>query len=1117
MSTDSKHVFQTDSERRWKIFKNSLRLTLIIIALAACVILIDVISQDSILLPRMREENEVYKRILNPDKIATFATPQNTKLKQAIENLNRIVSDTTRGKINHNKSDRNIRGGFYVNWDPQSFYSLKANIDKMNLIIPEWLFVQDNADTIMADIDIKALKLMRQYGVKITPMVSNYFNQKWNPENVVRIISSKKRKQKFISSIIRILKENQFQGINIDFESIDDKFSKELNEFQKDVYTQLHAKGYLISQDVTPFSNSYEQGELQKFNDQIILMAYDLHYMTSEPGPITDPDWITKILDSSLKEIPADKIILGLAAYGYDWPLNSEAEDITYLEALEYAYENEVKVAYDSKSNNLQFSYEDDNGIKHNVWFTDAVIAFNEIRIAENYGIGGVALWRLGGEDPRIWKFFELDMNFDSLKKDPFNAENLHIINSSNNLDFQNEGEILDIVSTPREGIIDVDYDKENQVITGEKYEQLPSSYLIKRFGIPQGKQILLTFDDGPNDKYTPQILDILKKENIHATFFVVGINAENNLKLIKRTYDEGHEIGNHTFLHPNLAEVSKERVEFELNATRRLIESVTGHSTVLFRPPYNADSEPENMEEVLPIIEAKKHNYYTVGESIDPQDWKPNISADSIMSKIIAEQMLGNIILLHDAGGDRSQTVKALPRIIEYFKSRGYTFATVSSLLGKSRDEVMPPLKNTDDILLSKLNWTIVSIIYWTERFVYRLFTIGIVLSIMRLLFVAGLAGIQKRRKIKSAVSIIKPSVSLIVPAYNEEVSAVKNIHNLLKNDYPDFDIIFVDDGSSDNTCNKVKEAFDGNNKVKVLTKPNGGKSTALNLGIANSQAEIVICIDADTQLMEDAITKLVEHFNSSEIAAVAGNVRVGNVHNLLTKWQSLEYITSQNFDKRAFDLLNCITVVPGAIGAFRKDKILEVGGFTTDTLAEDCDLTIRILRAGYIVRYAETALAYTEAPETIKMFLRQRFRWSFGIMQSLWKNRDALFNIKYKNLGFIALPNILFFQFLLPIFSPFAELMMILGFIGGYFQQILMYYILFLIIDLVAAGIAISFEKERLTSLWILLPQRFFYRQLMYWVLVKSIMMALKGTLVGWGILKRTGNVDISLPIIS
>jgi cellulose synthase/poly-beta-1,6-N-acetylglucosamine synthase-like glycosyltransferase/peptidoglycan/xylan/chitin deacetylase (PgdA/CDA1 family) len=901
------------------------------------------------------------------------------------------------------------------------------------------------------------------------------------------------------------------QGINIDFENIDDKYRKELTEFQKEIYNQLHKKGFSVSQDITPLSNSYDLPELQKYNDLIILMAYDLHYMTSEPGAITDPDWITNILDLSVKEIPAGKIILGLAAYGYDWPLNSEAEDITYLEALEHAYENETSVNYDGQSNNLHFSYEDDNGVSHSVWFTDAATAFNEIRMAEDYGVGGVALWRLGGEDPRLWKFFELDMNSDSLKKEPFDPEKLHLIKSSNNLDFQDEGEILDIVSTPREGMIDIDYDSTNQLISGEKYVQLPSSYLIRKFGLPKGKEILLTFDDGPSDKYTPLILDILKKENINATFFVVGVNAENNLKLLKRIYDEGHEIGNHTFFHPNLAEVSNERVEFELNATRRLIESVTGHSTVLFRPPYNADSEPENMQEILPIIEAKRHNYYTVGESIDPEDWEPNVSVDSIMARVIAQQKNGSILLLHDAGGDRSQTVKALPLIIKYFRDRGYTFTTVSSLLGKNRNDVMPLLKERNDIVLAQLNWTIVSIIYWIERFIYRLFTIGIILALSRLIFVAGLAAFQKRRKRKFVPSKLKPSVSLIVPAFNEEVHAVKNVQNLLKSDYPDYEIIFVDDGSSDNTYGVVKEAFAGNEKIKVLTKPNGGKSTALNYGIANSKADIVICIDADTQLMKDAITKLVEHFTSKEIAAIAGNVKVGNTHNLLTKWQSLEYITSQNFDRRAFDLLNCITVVPGAIGAFRRDVILEIGGFTTDTLAEDCDLTIRILRAGYIVTYAETALAYTEAPEAVKMFLRQRFRWSFGIMQSLWKHRDALFNIKYKTLGFIALPNILFFQFLLPIFSPFAELMMIIGILGGYFQQIVIYYILFLVFDIVSAGIALRFEKENLFQLWILLPQRFFYRQLMYWVLVKSIIMAIRGTLVGWGILKRTGNVQI------
>jgi cellulose synthase/poly-beta-1,6-N-acetylglucosamine synthase-like glycosyltransferase len=532
----------------------------------------------------------------------------------------------------------------------------------------------------------------------------------------------------------------------------------------------------------------------------------------------------------------------------------------------------------------------------------------------------------------------------------------------------------------------------------------------------------------------------------------------------------------------------------------------------VLFRPPYNADSEPENMQEILPILEAKKYNYYTVGESIDPQDWEKNVTADSILARVIAQQNNGSIILLHDAGGDRSQTVKALPTIIKYFKDRGYSFITVSGLLNKNRDFVMPPLKESESVLLSKLNWTIASVIYWLEHFIYRLFIVSIVLALLRLLFIGFLASLHKHRNRKVLVNRAKPKICLIIPAFNEEVHAVKTIQNLLKCDYPEYEIIFVDDGSTDNTLSSVKEAFAGNEKVKVFTKPNGGKSSGLNYGIANCNADIVVCIDADTRLREDAVSKLIELFNRPEIAAVAGNVKVGNTHNILTKWQSLEYITSQNFDRRAFDILNCITVIPGAIGAFRKDVILKTGGFTSDTLAEDCDLTIRILRAGYTVRYAESALAFTEAPDTIKMFLKQRFRWSFGIMQNLWKHKDALFNFRYGNLGIIALPNILLFQFMLPIFSPFAELMLIFGLMGGYFQQILIYYLLFLLLDIIAAGIALSFEKEKLTQLWILLLQRFLFRQIMYWVLLKSIIIALKGTLVGWGILKRTGDVSIN-----
>jgi poly-beta-1,6 N-acetyl-D-glucosamine synthase len=363
-------------------------------------------------------------------------------------------------------------------------------------------------------------------------------------------------------------------------------------------------------------------------------------------------------------------------------------------------------------------------------------------------------------------------------------------------------------------------------------------------------------------------------------------------------------------------------------------------------------------------------------------------------------------------------------------------------------------------------------------------------------------------------------PQVSIIVPAYNEEINAVKTIDNLLLQDYLNFNIVFIDDGSKDKTYQMIQDAFGTNPKVSVNTKQNGGKASALNYGINLTNNDYVVCIDADTQLKTDAISQLMKCFsiatkNNQEIGAVAGNVKVGNENTMLTKWQSIEYTTAQNFDRRAFDLINGITVVPGAIGAFKKEAIAKAGGFTTDTLAEDCDLTIRILRHGYKVVNCVEAIAITEAPETLNEFMKQRFRWSYGVMQAFFKNKEACFNPKHKGLGMVALPNIFIFQIILPIFAPLADLVLILSLFWNHdnpesLHKIWIYYIVFMFVDVLVSIVAFIFEKEKLSKLLWLIPQRFVYRQLMYLILFKAIKKAIKGENQGWGILKRTGNVQ-------
>jgi cellulose synthase/poly-beta-1,6-N-acetylglucosamine synthase-like glycosyltransferase len=440
-----------------------------------------------------------------------------------------------------------------------------------------------------------------------------------------------------------------------------------------------------------------------------------------------------------------------------------------------------------------------------------------------------------------------------------------------------------------------------------------------------------------------------------------------------------------------------------------------------------------------------------------------------------------------------------------------------------------MPPVKQD---WKNKLNLFFAEATYWGGHILFALFIVGIALSVSRMLLMAILAWRQKVKEESAKPAAIlavdkMPLVSIIVPAYNEEINAVRTIESLLNQDYPNMQVVFIDDGSKDSTFATVSDAFKDNPSVKVFTKPNGGKASALNTGIEKADSEFVVCIDADTQLKQDAVSQLMKKFNLGEslpngnndegiVGAVAGNVKVGNEVNMITRWQSIEYITSQNFDRRAFDLLNCITVVPGAIGGFRKDAIIKAGGFTTDTLAEDCDLTMRMHRIGYHVRNCNDAISYTEAPETMKQFMKQRFRWSFGVMQCFWKHRDAAFNPRFKNFGMVAMPNILIFQMILPFLAPLADLLLVVsliaagfGIIPASFGHILFYYLIFTLVDVAGAALAFAFEKEDYKKLLWMIPQRLIYRQLMYYIVLKSFNNAIKGELQGWGVLKRTGNV--------
>jgi peptidoglycan-N-acetylglucosamine deacetylase len=1108
-----KQIFQADTPERWNRFKWTSRIILFVLVIGAIAAAITVTSQTY---PKLPNLNPAPKRI-SDEEMEALKTSLRYKDYKIDKAQLEMLEAKRRSQLKHVNNKERINAAFYREWETQAYNSLKENISQLDMVVSEGFFIKPGADTILARIDTGLLHINKKYNKPIVVSISNYVNKDnvtgyFEIDNVVRITSNKALRKVFINSLVKQLKKYNLRGINLDINNLPNRNNDQYRAFQEDLYNTLHPLGFLVTQNVIPDDDRYDLRHLQRFNDYIFVMAMDQHTEESNAGDISHQHWVEEQLDRVCEIVPSEKVILTIAGGGVDWPENSIGTSIGYQAAVSIAQQYQSKVVYDPVSANLHYTYTGTDSLQHTVYFVDAAANFNVMRMADDWDTGGVALWRLGAEDPRLWKFFQKNLALASLKKTGFDVGQLNNVVLNNKIDYTGNGEVLEIITTPSRGKINLTMDKVNYVFTDQTYIKLPTKYVIKKFGYKPGK-VVLTFDDGPDPEFTPRILEILKREKVPASFFVVGAMVEKNIPLFKQIYNEGYEIGNHTYFHPDISKVSLERVILELNATRKLIESITGHSTILFRPPFNADAEPQTLEEVIPVAESRKQNYITIGESIDPNDWEEGVTAQQIIDRTKRDFDKGSMILLHDAGGDsREATVQALPEIIRFYKSKGYEFTTIADILGKTKDELMPPIQDyADSGVIGAFYDAVVVGLFFGNWFLFYVFLSAIFLAIGRITLIGILAVRQHiENKKEKRPPIGKPvPVSIIVPAYNEEVTALKTIKSLLNTDYPLFEIIFIDDGSTDNTYNIVNAAYGNNPLVTILTKPNGGKASALNFGISHAKYDFTVCIDADTQLKNDAVYHLMTYFTDDEIGAVAGTVKVGNENNIITKWQAIEYITAQNMDRRAFDLINSITVIPGAIGAFRKSAIEQAGGFTSDTLAEDCDLTMRILKSGYIVRNAAEAIAYTEAPETLNGLLKQRFRWSFGVIQSFWKNRKALFNKKYKSFGMVGMPNILIFQIILPLFSPLADLMMIFGLLGEKPEKILMYYLLFVLIDFIVSIIAFRMERENYRKLIYIIPQRFIWRQLMYYILFKAIRRALKGELNAWGDLKRTGNV--------
>jgi cellulose synthase/poly-beta-1,6-N-acetylglucosamine synthase-like glycosyltransferase len=549
-----------------------------------------------------------------------------------------------------------------------------------------------------------------------------------------------------------------------------------------------------------------------------------------------------------------------------------------------------------------------------------------------------------------------------------------------------------------------------------------------------------------------------------------------------------------------------------------------------LFRAPFLGDAEPTTSDEIVPIEIAQSMGYVSVGLHVDPNDWQ-RPDADVIVDRVLEQvsdpnpDIRGHVILLHDSGGDRSQTVAALPKLIDSLRAKGYELVPVSELAGLTRDQAMPPVPAQSYAQFVSL--PVFMTLGWIGRVLTGLFFLALCLGVARVLLFTGIGLSNRRaesRRVPPTLPDVPPLQTVLIPAHNEAKVIVGAVRHILASDYPNLEVVVIDDGSTDGTAALVAEHYGADPRVHLLTIRNSGKAHALNCGLKQARGSVIVALDADTHFQSDAIPNLVRWFEDPAVGAVAGNAKVGNRVNLITRWQALEYVTSQNLERRALATLGCITVVPGAIGAWRREALEQLGGFPVDTLAEDQDLTIALLRAGYKVLYDSEAVAWTEAPDTVKGLARQRFRWAFGTLQCLWKHRSATLRPRYGALGLIALPQTWLFQFLLSVVAPLVDVALIWQlavsalklfehqdqFDPDALRKVLIYYFAFLVVDLGSAALAIAMERREKWSLlpWLVL-QRFGYRQLMYFIVLKATLSAAVGALVGWGKLERKSTV--------
>jgi len=887
-------------------------------------------------------------------------------------------------------------------------------------------------------------------------LANTNINADFDPKLAHALLKSDATQAKFIAALKQTLVSEGWDGVVIDFETLDKVDQPAFVHFLKTLRKALGSKLRLVTAVPVPDpgyapSMGYDLKAIGDNSDVVNVMTYNQHDPTGLAGPIGEPSWIKASIQQVEKFVPKRKLQLGLAGYGYIWGPSTKqfTNTVTVAQAAAVVKQTGAKAKYDPVAAEMNATLPDGSVM----WWNNSKSIDARVKLAKSMGLEGAALWELSTAAT-----VAPAAAATQIARVPLTAH------TSRPIDFVNA-----------KGLV------------------------------------ALTFDDGPDPAWTPSILKILKENNVPATFFVVGQQAQKYPNLITQMIQNGDIVGNHTYTHLDLNTVPRWRALTEINLDSWIIHGITGRTPQLFRSPYGSQELADTNSNAHRGL-AKALGLLPVGWNVETSDWsKPGVN--TIVARATQNIPHEATILMHDGGGNRSQTVAALGIVIKKLKAEGYLFTTVDHLDATLIQPYLPVPTTfwgiTDSVV------SIAGYRLWIAvQDVFSWFLSALaVLSILRLLLTWIFAIRYGRRTNLSLPKQPMKSVSIFIPAHNEQMTIEKTLGSVLRLKTLPQQVIVAENGSKDETFAVASAFAAAHPEVNIQVREYGpvGKAGALNMALAEAIGEVIVVLDADTVIDENFIDEAVWHFEVDAVGAVAGNVRVGNTKKLLAKLQGLEYGVSLALDRAAQAELGVVSVVPGAAGAFRKTALVEVGGWPARTLVEDTDLTVLLHQAKWQIPYEAKAISYTEAPESSREVIKQRKRWAFGSIEVVALNASQIFSRKSGKLGLLGLPWLLVSQVILPAAAPIVDIYLIWILLEGYWVQAVTMLALGIAGESLSAAWALKKSNLPLAWVWLLPVARIWWRTLLLISAGSAVRRWLAGRHLAWAKIARKNTVEV------